>query len=311
MRIKVSACASLFLILYLLDSSSLLSMLSSPLLSIISFTVNLHPYHTSHLQPGPKPSAQSIPSRSNHIQIKSHRLQHPTKDRPMAAAARMMSLAREELPVVATELAATARASTTAAVESGASVAVRAGEKEVMNPVAIRHMAEMSVREAGTLPLDPLLIFTSLLKMLIRLCRSGIEQYTRSTPLHHPLGTTAPSSWTRPDDIVTRNPVDDGRDHPYQSHQHYRHHHHKHVGHCPDARAGHGGQYQGSDLECGPDGRRGSGRRAGRYCKSNAGGPRRECGGSQARPDCLAPDPSSRSLSIDAHSGYLSCSQTL
>lgn len=67
----------------------------------------------------------------------------------MAAATRMLSLAREELPVVANELASTARASTTSAIESSASMAVRAGEKEMMNPVAVRQMAEMSVREAG------------------------------------------------------------------------------------------------------------------------------------------------------------------
>lgn len=69
----------------------------------------------------------------------------------MAAAARMLSIAREELPVVANELASTARASTTSAIETSATMAVRAGEKEVMNPVAIRHMAEMSVKEAGEL----------------------------------------------------------------------------------------------------------------------------------------------------------------
>lgn len=67
----------------------------------------------------------------------------------MAAAARMLSVAREEFPVVANELASTARASTTSAIESSATIAVRAGEKGVMNPVAIRQMAEMSVKEAG------------------------------------------------------------------------------------------------------------------------------------------------------------------
>lgn len=71
----------------------------------------------------------------------------------MAAAARMFSVAREELPTVVSEIATTARSTSTSMIESGASVAVRTGEKEMMNPVAVRQMAEMSVKEAGMLSL--------------------------------------------------------------------------------------------------------------------------------------------------------------
>jgi len=72
----------------------------------------------------------------------------------MAAAVRLLSVAREEIPLVAGEIASTARASSSSsstssaavAVESTASSAIRAGE---MNPMAVRQMAEMSVKEAG------------------------------------------------------------------------------------------------------------------------------------------------------------------
>lgn len=75
----------------------------------------------------------------------------------MAAAVRMFAVAREEIPIVAGEIASTARASsstsTTVAVESTTASIVRAGEKELsgisMNPVAVRQMAEMSVKEGG------------------------------------------------------------------------------------------------------------------------------------------------------------------
>jgi hypothetical protein len=69
----------------------------------------------------------------------------------MAAAVRMLSVAREEIPLVAGEIASTARASTSTttsavAIENTANAAIRASE---MNPVAVRHMAEMSVKGAG------------------------------------------------------------------------------------------------------------------------------------------------------------------
>jgi hypothetical protein len=70
----------------------------------------------------------------------------------MAAAVRLLSVAREEIPLVAGEIASTARASSSStssaavAVETTASSAIRAGE---MNPMAVRQMAEMSVKEAG------------------------------------------------------------------------------------------------------------------------------------------------------------------
>lgn len=69
----------------------------------------------------------------------------------------MFSVIKEEIPVVANELASSARATaTTNVLESGAMGAMKVGEKELMNPVAVRRMAEMSVKEAGTLsPFTP------------------------------------------------------------------------------------------------------------------------------------------------------------
>lgn len=68
------------------------------------------------------------------------------------ASTRMLSVLKEELPTVANELAASARSSTSAVLESG-QMAVRVGEEMAgMNPVVVRQMAEMSVKEvtAGT-----------------------------------------------------------------------------------------------------------------------------------------------------------------
>lgn len=55
----------------------------------------------------------------------------------------MFSAARQEASVISAELATTAR---TGIVEVGG-IAARAGEMEVVNPMAVRQMAEASVKE--------------------------------------------------------------------------------------------------------------------------------------------------------------------
>jgi hypothetical protein len=70
----------------------------------------------------------------------------------MAAAGRMLSVIREELPTVVNELASTAKVSTEQVGRLGemevASTATTAGAG--MNPIAVRQMASMSMKEGGT-----------------------------------------------------------------------------------------------------------------------------------------------------------------
>jgi hypothetical protein len=73
----------------------------------------------------------------------------------MAAAGRMLSAIREELPTVVNELASTAKVSTEQVGRLGEmEVASTAPMAAAMNPIAVRQMASVSVKEGGTfLPL--------------------------------------------------------------------------------------------------------------------------------------------------------------
>ena len=73
----------------------------------------------------------------------------------MAAAGRMLSVIREELPTVVSELASTAKVSTEQVGRLGEmEVASTTTTATTMNPIAVRQMASMSIKEGGTsLPL--------------------------------------------------------------------------------------------------------------------------------------------------------------
>lgn len=77
----------------------------------------------------------------------------------MAVASRMFSMAREEIPVVASELVQTATTRLTTAGESSTAAALREEAVQIssagtgagagMNPVAVRQMVQTSVKEGG------------------------------------------------------------------------------------------------------------------------------------------------------------------
>jgi hypothetical protein len=69
----------------------------------------------------------------------------------MAAAGRMLSVIREELPTVVSELASTAKVSTEQVGRLGEmEVASTTTTATTMNPIAVRQMASVSVKEGGT-----------------------------------------------------------------------------------------------------------------------------------------------------------------
>jgi hypothetical protein len=68
----------------------------------------------------------------------------------MAAAGRMLSVIREELPTVVSELASTAKVSTEQVGRLGEmEVASSTTTATAMNPIAVRQMASVSVKEGG------------------------------------------------------------------------------------------------------------------------------------------------------------------
>lgn len=75
----------------------------------------------------------------------------PAQSSQMAAAGRMLSVIREELPTVVSELASTAKVSTEQVGRLGemeiASTATTAGAG--LNPLAVRQMASASIKEGG------------------------------------------------------------------------------------------------------------------------------------------------------------------
>jgi hypothetical protein len=69
----------------------------------------------------------------------------------MAAAGRMLSVIREELPTVVNELASTAKVSTEQVGRLGEmEVASTTTTATTMNPIAVRKMASVAVKEGGT-----------------------------------------------------------------------------------------------------------------------------------------------------------------
>jgi len=68
----------------------------------------------------------------------------------MAAAGRMLSVIREELPAVVGELASTAKVSTEQVGRLGEVEVVSTTTTTTMNPIAVRQMASVSIKEGGT-----------------------------------------------------------------------------------------------------------------------------------------------------------------
>jgi hypothetical protein len=110
----------------------------------------------------------------------------------MAVASRMFSIAREEIPVVASELVSTATTRLTTAGESSAAGAIREEALNIststsgagvgvgvgMNPVAVRQMVSTTVKEGGK--------STS----LYRLSREVSNEKRRINPKPTPLSPT-------------------------------------------------------------------------------------------------------------------------
>jgi hypothetical protein len=67
----------------------------------------------------------------------------------MAAAGRMLSVIREELPTVVSELASTAKVSTEQVGRLGEMEVASTSTATTMNPIAVRQMASVSVKEGG------------------------------------------------------------------------------------------------------------------------------------------------------------------
>ena len=85
----------------------------------------------------------------------------------MAAAGRMLSVIREELPTVVNELASTAKVSTEQVGRLGEMEVASTSTATTINPIAVRQMASASIKEGGTSP--PLSLIPCLIGRIINL----------------------------------------------------------------------------------------------------------------------------------------------